>query len=307
MWEATEVSGESLHLTYDREAHLDVSLGIPDSSRPGLDQHQMSALVNTQHLLTPCFGSPILHDFEEEISILPSVISNNSLAETWGVQRSIADQVSHSACVTSPANDLEMRPTRSCMISRSLHTRITSIQGVEEATAKLDRLTFLITNGDYLRQLRTNILTLRSSASLGFSDENEDVAQILEQLEETKGTYAFKCRLLLFCLVRIRDKTAWQVKLKRVLGILPERGARKVEDQVLDILVERLHQAAKRDKRSLSLRSWRRQFKAERKKIKNAFLAARIWCTLAEEFGVGILLLVPWSGRSGSLNHRWVS
>jgi len=93
-------------------------------------------------------------------------------------------------------------------------------------------------------------------------------------------------------------------ELKKISGTLPERGARKVEDQVLDVLVERLHQAAKRDDRSLPVRSWRLKFKAERKRIKNTCLAARIWSTLVEEFGKGILILVPWSGRNGSLNHR---
>lgn len=110
--------------------------------------------------------------------------------------------------------------------------------------------------------------------------------------------------MLLFRVVSVRDAIVRKVRLRKKSGVVPECGARKAEDQALDILVERIYTHTKRNTKSISLRCWRQKFRSERTKIKNKLYAARVWKILIQRLGLGIIILVPWSGQNGSLNDR---
>jgi len=272
-------------------------------------QQQTLPRLGTQSLPTLFFSEWVRNGVDGENRASPLRIMNGNLAGDQDVTNSTASRISQQAYTSLTTIAPARQTTRASMLPRSPHMSIAPVQNMEEGQAKLASLTFSIVSSAYLTQLRTNILALRTgtSRSLRLPPKTDDVAQIFEELEKAEATHSFRSRLLLLQLVSVRDRITREVQLKKTSGVLLEHGSRKVEAQVLDILVERIYNITKRDTRSVQLRNWRKEFKIERKKIQKKLWAARIWKVLIKEFGLGILILVPWSGQNGSLNDKYQS
>lgn len=141
----------------------------------------------------------------------------------------------------------------------------------------------------------------RVFASISHADRT--VAHILTALDKVETLVDYSVltrRFLLLCLADARKVIEIEVEQSRCAAGSPP-GSRKIESEVLDIMVKQAFPATVQDWECLTIPTWRTKHDSERKSIKNRLYAAKNWKAANDRFGSGVITLFP------TKNCRFVS